>query len=88
MHPRLEHAADPIALEQEREAGDVVLVRMAQDQRVDPAVPRRDPPIEGHEQAIGIGAAVDEEPAAPGTLDQDRVALPDIEHRDPGAASG
>ena len=88
VHPRLEHAADAVALEQERQAGDVVLVRVAQDQRVDPAVPRRDPPIEGHQQAIGIGAAVDEEPAAPGSLDEDRIALPDVEDRDPGAASG
>ena len=55
MHPRLEHAADAVALEQERQAGDVVLVWMAQDDRVYPAVPRRDPPIEGHEQAIGSG---------------------------------
>ena len=88
MHPRLEHAADAVALEQEGQARDVVLVRMAQDDRVDPAVPRRDPPIEGHQQAIGIGSAVDEEPAAPGALDEDRVALPDVEDRDPGAAAG
>ena len=66
----------------------MVLVRVAQDDRVDPAIPRRDPPVEGDEQAIGIGAAVDEEAPAPGALDEDRIALPDVEDRDPGATPG
>ena len=87
-HPGLEDAADAVALEQECQAGDVILVRVAQDDRVDPAVPRRDPAIEGHEQAIRIRSAVDEEPAAPGAFDEDRVALPDVEDRDPGAGAG
>ena len=43
VHPRLEHALDAVALEQEGQARDVVLVRVTQDDRVDPAVPRRDP---------------------------------------------
>jgi hypothetical protein len=87
-HPRLEHAADAVALEQERQARDVVLVRMAQDDRVDPAVPRRDPPIEGHQQAIGIGSAVDEEPTALRAFHEDGIALPDVEDGDPGPSAG
>jgi hypothetical protein len=88
VHPRLEHAANAVALEQEGQARDVVLVWMTQDDRVDPAVPRRDPPIEGHQQAIGIGSAVDQEPAASGAFDEDGIALPDVEDGDPGAAAG
>lgn len=61
----------------------MVLVGMRQDHGIDPAIPRRDAAIERHEQPVGIGAAVDEQPAAVRTLDEDGVALTDIEHRDP-----
>ena len=88
VHPRFEDASDAVALEQERQAGDMVLVRMAQDDRVDAAVPRRDPAIERHEQAVGIGSAVDEQAAAARALDQDRIALPDVEDRDPCERAG
>ena len=71
---------DAVPVEQQRQPGDVVLVRVAQDQRVDAAVPRRDAPVELDEQAVGIGAAVDQQSASPGALDEDRVALPDVEH--------
>ena len=39
------------------------------------------------EQPVGVRPAVDEHPAAAAALDQDRVALPDVEHRDPGDAA-
>ena len=54
---------------------------------VEPPIPRRDPPIELDQEAIGIRPAVDEQSAAARALDQDRVALADIEDRDPGRAS-
>jgi hypothetical protein len=55
---------------------------MAQDQDVDPPIPGRDPGVELDDQALGIGSAVDQQPAAPVALDQDRVPLADVEDRD------
>ena len=85
-HARLVDPADPVPVEEERHPGDVVLVRMGQDEDVDPAVPRRQPAIELDEQPVRIGAAVDEHPSAAAALDEDRVALADVEDRDPGGA--
>jgi hypothetical protein len=82
-HPRLEHPTDLVALEQQRETGDVVLVRMAEDDGVDPPVPGRDAGVEDDHQAVRIGAAVDEQTASARTLDEDGVALADVEDRDP-----
>ncbi len=59
-HPRFEYARDAVSLEQQRQAGDVVLVRVAQDHRVDAPVPWRDPPVELDQKAVGIRPAVDE----------------------------
>jgi hypothetical protein len=42
----------------------MILVRMRQHDSVDPPVPRRDPSIELDQEAIGIGAAVDQQPSA------------------------
>ena len=77
--PGLEDPADAIALEEQGEPGDVVLVRMGQDDRVDPPVPRRDPLVERDEQPVRIRPAVDQQSAAARALDEDRVALADIE---------
>ena len=63
-HARLVHPADAVALEQQREPGDVVLVRMRQHQDVDPAVPRRQALVERDQQPAGIGPAIDDHPAA------------------------
>jgi hypothetical protein len=40
-HARLEQPADPVAIEQQRQAGDVILVRVGQDDDVEPPVPWR-----------------------------------------------
>src|SRR5690606_11764299 len=66
-------------LDQEREPRDVVLVRMGQNEDVDPSVPRREPLVERDEQAVRIGPAVDEQSAAARALDEDRVTLPDVQ---------
>jgi hypothetical protein len=81
-HPRLEDTADVIPLEEQCEAGHVILVGVGQDQRVDPSIPRRDVAVERDEQPVGIGSAVDEQSATARALDEDRVALSDIEDRD------
>jgi hypothetical protein len=85
-HPGFEDPVDAIAVEEQRQAGDVVLVRVRQDHRVEPPVPRRDPPIELDQQSIGIGAAIDQKATTARPLDQDGVALADVEDRDPRRA--
>ena len=86
-HARLEHPLDAVASQQQRESRDVVLVRMGQDHGVQAAIPRRDAAIELDQQPIGIRTAVHQEAATARSLDEDGIALPDVEHRDPGLAS-
>jgi hypothetical protein len=71
-----------VTLEQQGEPGHVILVRVGQDQGVDPAIPRRDAAVEGDQQPVGIRTTVDQQPTAMRALDEDRVALSDIEDRD------
>jgi len=87
-HARLEDAPDPVPPQQHRESGHVVLVRMGQHDGVDAPVPRRDVLVQRDEQPVGIRAAVDEQPAAPRALDEDRVALTHVEDRDARSAVG
>ena len=70
-----------ISLEEQGKAGDVILVRMRQDQRVDASIPWRDAAVERDEQAVGIRPAVDQQPTAVRALDEDGVALSDVEDR-------
>ena len=62
----------------------MVFVRVGQDDDVQAAVPRRDPLVERDEHPVRVRAAVDEHPGTGARLQQDRVALADVEHRDPG----
>jgi hypothetical protein len=87
-HPGLHHPHHLVALEQQREPGHVVLVRVGQNHRVDAPVPRRDAPIQRNEQPIGVGAAVDQEACSPRSFDQDGVALTDIEDAHAGDSPG
>ena len=64
-HARFEDASDAIPLEEQREPGDVVLVRVTQDDRVDAPVPRRDAPIQFDQQPAGVRPTVDQESATP-----------------------
>jgi hypothetical protein len=81
-HARLVDPPDPIPSEQRREARDVVLVRVREHEDVDPPVPRRQALVEGDEQSRRVRAAIHDHPTAPIALDQDPVALSDIEHDD------
>jgi hypothetical protein len=85
-HPGLEHLPDAVSIEDADESGGVVLVGMAEDDDIDPPIPRREMLIEGHEDAAGIRPTVDQEPAAAAALEEDRVALSDVEDRQPGNA--
>jgi len=86
--PGLEHVPDAVALEDERQSRDVVLVGVGEDDRVEAPVPGRDPRVELDEEAVGIGPTVDEQPAAARPLEEDRVALADVEHRQVGPRVG
>jgi hypothetical protein len=63
-HAGFEHLSDAIALEEQGQAGDVVLVRMREHDRIDPSVPRRDVLVEDDEESIGARAAIDEQSTA------------------------
>ena len=62
----------------------MVLVRVAEDHDVDPPIPGRDVLVECHEEPIRVGTAVDEQATTARALDEDRIALPDIEDGHPG----
>ena len=83
-HARLVDTPDAVPLQQQRQAGDVVLVGMAEHEDVDPAVPRRQPFLERQQQPRWVRPAIDDEASASTALDEDPVALPDVEHGDPG----
>jgi hypothetical protein len=87
-HPRLEDASHVISRQQQGEPGDMVLVGVRQDDRVDPAIPWRDPLVEVDKESIWIRATVDQEPPAARAFDQDCIALTDIHDRDPGDPGG
>ena len=78
-HPGLGDGIDPIARQEQRQAGCMVLVGMGEHDQVDAPVPRRQAGIEQGQQPVGIGARVHQEPRAAVALQEDRITLPDIE---------
>ena len=82
-HTGFEDARDVIALQEEGEPGDVILVRMREDHGIDPAIPWRDAAIECDQQPVGIRTAIHEESPAARALDEDGIALADVEDRHP-----
>jgi hypothetical protein len=83
-HARLVDPADPIAAQEDGETRRVVLVRMGEDEGIDPMIPGGEALIEGDQEAARVRPAVDEHPTAAAAFDEDRVALADVEHDDPG----
>ena len=75
-----------IALERCQQAGHVILVRVREDHRVDLPPPPRKTFAEASEQEVGIRPPVDERRGAGGRDDQDRIALPDVQHDEVGPA--
>ena len=86
-HSWFEHAVHVIPGEEEGESGHVVLVGVRKDDRVDPPVPGWKPSIQGDQQAVRVGSAVDQQSPAARPLDKDGIALADIEDRDPSGAA-
>jgi hypothetical protein len=78
-HARLIDAPDPVPLQQEREAGDVILVRVAEDKDVDATVPGRQSLVQRDQEARRIRTAIDQQPAATTAFHEDPVALPDVQ---------
>jgi hypothetical protein len=87
-HPDLGHGPHTVSLEEEGKAGHVVLVRVGQHDEVDAAIPGRELRVEDDEQAVGVRSAVDEHPAPGVALDEDGIALPDVQHGQPQASVG
>jgi len=59
---------------------------MREHDEVEATVPGRQPGVEGHEQSVRIGTAVDEQPPAAIALDEYRVPLADVQDGDPDPA--
>jgi|1186.fasta_scaffold01662_6 hypothetical protein len=87
-HSRFDDIADSVTLKQKREPADMVFVRMRQHDEVEPPIPRRHTRVEQGQKAVGIRARVDEDTATVRPLQEDRVALADIQHRDVKPAVG
>jgi hypothetical protein len=84
----LVHRTDGIAIQEQAEPRDVVLVGMRQDHDVDPPIPGRQPLTERNEQPTRVRPTVDEHPATMPAVDEDGVALPDVEDHDVRHAAG
>jgi hypothetical protein len=81
-HAVVDEDTDAVAREQPGEAADVVLVRVGQQGDIDAAVPDRDALIEAAHEQVGVATAIHEHPGAVVRLEQDRIALPDVEDGD------
>ena len=78
----MERRADPEAVAHFDEAGDVVVVRMRQHQKVDGTAEERPVRANATKGQVGIRSAVDQRGRATRSLDQDRVPLADVEDGD------
>jgi hypothetical protein len=63
-HAGVENPPDPVPSREERDPRDVVLVRMGENDDIDPPVPRSHPRIECREEPVRVRSAVHEEAAA------------------------
>lgn len=84
---RLDGEAHVVAVEDREESRAVILVRVRQHDEIDPALPRQQAAAEKRQQPSRIRAAVDEHDRA-AELQQERVALSDIEGADAGDRRG
>ncbi len=88
VHPVLRDSGDGIPLEQQRQTSHVILVRVGQDDQIETPVPRRKARVERGQKLVRIRASVDQQPPAARPLEQQRIALADIQDRDPEASVG
>jgi len=81
--PGLVDAPDAVLLQHGDQPRRMVLVGVRQHEDVDPAVPGRQPLVQVLQQPVRVGAAIDDEAPAGAALDEDRVALTDVEDHEP-----
>ena len=77
----MEYGADMESVQHLDQSRDVVLVRMAQNEQVDAAREEREVGPQPSERQLRIRATVDQHRRARGGLQEDRVALADVEGR-------
>jgi hypothetical protein len=78
--PAVEHGSDVESGENVDQPGDMVLVRVGQDEQVDPAREEGKVGAETAEGQLRVRPAIDQHRCARRGLDQDRVALSDVQH--------
>ena len=81
-HPVLGEHADPVARQQPGQPADVILVRVGEQHDIDATVPDRDALVETSDEDVRVASAVDEDTRPVVRLDEDRIALADVEDRD------
>ena len=80
-HARLHDLRYAIAVQDRRESGHVIFVRVREHHEIEPTIPGRDALVEQRDEPVRIGARVDEGATTVGSLEQDRIALADIQNR-------
>lgn len=80
--PGVQHETDPVAGEHLNQPENVIRVRMAEHQDVDLSDVEGERTSELSQRALGVRPAVDQHRRPVGRLDEDRVALADVERRD------
>ena len=81
-HAGLEDLRHGVSIKQGRKPGRVVLVWVGQNHDVNSTVPWWQMLVQSHEESPRIRTAVHEESTSAPALDEDRVPLPHVEHRD------
>jgi hypothetical protein len=79
-HAGLGDAVDTVARHEARQAAGVVFVGVRQYDQVEVPIPQRDALVKASHQEVRIGAAVDQDAVASGGLQQDGIALADVQH--------
>jgi hypothetical protein len=76
---RVEHRVDPVAGQHMDQPGHMILVRMAEEHELDAASEEGERSTHAPQRELGVGPAVDERGGTGRCLDEDRVALADVQ---------
>ena len=76
----MQHGSDVESIEDVDQPGDVILVRVRQNEQVDATGEEREVGAQPAEGELRVRPAVDQHRRTARSLDEDRVALADIEH--------
>lgn len=81
QHPRISNDLDSVPLEKQRQAGDMILVGMGEDDQIDPPIVGRNALVKARREQVRIRASVHQDAAAARSFQQDCVALSNVQHR-------